>query len=169
MKTWSSFFLQVKTNPQSWSGTKEHGRKEHRRLWVQYKDVWWLPWPSIQQVWKYETSVFENGKRRKDILYGMTSLVPNECSAKRLMQLIRGHWGIENTGHCILDVTMNEDKSRCRKSNVPINMAVLRRLALNILQLGNKRVIPDAMAEYASSLDFIVQHALMPVSERRRK
>jgi predicted transposase YbfD/YdcC len=47
---------------------------------------------------------------------------------------IRGHWGIENHLHHILDVTFTEDASRIRRGNAPEMSASLRRMALNILQ-----------------------------------
>ena len=48
--------------------------------------------------------------------------------------LVRGHWGIENNLHWQLDVTFREDKSRARDKNAPQNLAILRKLALQILE-----------------------------------
>jgi len=45
---------------------------------------------------------------------------------------VRAHWGIENGLHWVLDVTMNEDGLRNRKDHGPENLALLRRLALNL-------------------------------------
>ena len=61
-------------------------------------------------------------------------LLSKHMSAKRLLQAVRSHWGIENRLHWILDVVFHEDASRSRKDNGPENLAILRRLALNILQ-----------------------------------
>jgi predicted transposase YbfD/YdcC len=55
-------------------------------------------------------------------------------SAKRLLQVVRGHWNIENQLHWVLDVVFDEDASRTRKDNAPENLAILRRLALNIVR-----------------------------------
>ena len=55
-------------------------------------------------------------------------------SAKKLAEAAREHWAIENSLHYVLDVTMNEDKSRIRKDNAPENLATLRRIALNIIK-----------------------------------
>lgn len=49
-----------------------------------------------------------------------------------LLRIAREHWGIENTLHWTLDVTLDEDQARSRKDHAPANLAVLRRLALNI-------------------------------------
>jgi predicted transposase YbfD/YdcC len=55
-------------------------------------------------------------------------------SARRLIAIVRSHWGIENQVHWILDVVLAEDANRARKDAAPENLAVLRRLALNLLR-----------------------------------
>lgn len=52
----------------------------------------------------------------------------------RLLAIVREHWGIENRLHWTLDVVMDEDANRTRKDNGPANLAILRRLALNVLR-----------------------------------
>jgi predicted transposase YbfD/YdcC len=47
---------------------------------------------------------------------------------------VRGHWGIENRLHWVLDFTRNEDQSRLRKGSGARNMAVVRHLALNLVR-----------------------------------
>jgi predicted transposase YbfD/YdcC len=55
-------------------------------------------------------------------------------SAKRLLEIVRSHWTVENQMHWVLDVVFAEDDNRARKDDAPENMAILRRLALNILR-----------------------------------
>lgn len=55
-------------------------------------------------------------------------------SAKKLLGVVRSHWSIENQMHWVLDVVFAEDANRARKDAAPENLAVLRRLALNILR-----------------------------------
>jgi predicted transposase YbfD/YdcC len=61
-------------------------------------------------------------------------LLSKYMSPKRLLQVTRDHWGIENRLHWVLDVNFAEDRNRARKDNAPENFAILRRLALNILR-----------------------------------
>lgn len=55
-------------------------------------------------------------------------------SPKRLLHVARSHWAIENQLHWVLDVHLGEDGNRARMDNAPENLAILRRLALNILR-----------------------------------
>jgi predicted transposase YbfD/YdcC len=61
-------------------------------------------------------------------------LLSKSMSARRLLQITRSHWTIENQLHWVLDVHFDEDGSRTRMDNAPENLAILRRLALNILR-----------------------------------
>jgi predicted transposase YbfD/YdcC len=61
-------------------------------------------------------------------------LLSKYISPKRLLYIVRSHWGIENQLHWVLDVHFAEDGNRARKDNAPENLAALRRLALNILR-----------------------------------
>ena len=54
--------------------------------------------------------------------------------AKNLARAVRGHWGIENGQHWVLDVVFKEDHSRARLDNAAENLALLRRLALNLIK-----------------------------------
>ena len=51
-----------------------------------------------------------------------------------LARAVRGHWGIENSLHWMLDVNFREDHSRVRMDNGPENFAIIRHLTLNVLK-----------------------------------
>ena len=61
-------------------------------------------------------------------------LLSKYIPAKRLLRIVRSHWGIENQLHWVLDVVFNEDRNRTRKDNAPENLAILRKLALNLVR-----------------------------------
>ena len=63
--------------------------------------------------------------------YYITSL---ESDAKKLLQVKRSHWEIENSVHWVLDIAFNEDHNRVHKDNGPENLAIIRKLALNLLK-----------------------------------
>jgi predicted transposase YbfD/YdcC len=73
-----------------------------------------------------------HGKRSETIVRYF--VLSTYMSAKRLLQVTRNHWSIENQLHWVLDVTFDEDACRVRKDNGPENLAILRGLALNILR-----------------------------------
>ena len=66
-------------------------------------------------------------------------LLSTPLSAKRFGGVARAHWGVENGLHWVLDVTMNEDHARNRKDHGPQNIALLRRLALNLARLEGSK------------------------------
>jgi predicted transposase YbfD/YdcC len=61
-------------------------------------------------------------------------LLSKYMSPKRFLHVTRSHWGVENRLHWVLDVHFAEDANRARMDNAPENLAILRRLALNILR-----------------------------------
>ena len=52
-------------------------------------------------------------------------LLSTPLSPERFNEVMRSHWGVENSLHWRLDVVMNEDQARSRVGNGPHNMAVL--------------------------------------------
>ncbi len=66
-------------------------------------------------------------------------LLSTALSAEHFGEVARAHWGIENGLHWVLDVTMNEDQARNRRDHGPENLALLRRLALNLAKLEGSK------------------------------
>ena len=54
--------------------------------------------------------------------------------AERAGQAVRGHWGIENRPHWVLDVTSGDGQSGLRKGLGARTMAVVRHFALNLVR-----------------------------------
>ena len=116
---------------------KGHGRIETRRCWA-ISDPDYISYVNDRQEWHRLTSMVMveserllDGKTTRQIRYYISSL-PNRAEA--LLAATRGHWGIENSVHWVLDIAFREDDSRVRKGNAPENLAVLRRMALNMLK-----------------------------------
>ena len=61
-------------------------------------------------------------------------LLSTPLSATRMLDVARTHWTIENQLHWVLDVAFDEDAARSRKDNAPQNLALLRKIALNLLR-----------------------------------
>jgi predicted transposase YbfD/YdcC len=59
-------------------------------------------------------------------------LMSQPYTPEQVLSIVRSHWGIENALHWTLDVVLDEDLARNRKDYAPQNLAILRRLALNI-------------------------------------
>src|SRR5689334_25303039 len=68
----------------------------------------------------------------------------------------RGHWGVENQVHYILDVSMHEDASRVRKS--PTILSILRSFALNILRFNKVSNVADALWRNAMNLNRVLAY-----------
>lgn len=71
-------------------------------------------------------------KRGRDKIVQRYFLLTQCYTPAHLLRIVREHWGIENVLHWTLDVVFDEDQARSRKDHAPANLAVLRRLALNI-------------------------------------
>lgn len=87
--------------------------------------------PGIKAVGRITTWRRADGASKQTVRYFLLS---RKLSAAQLLKVVRGHWSIENNLHWILDVVFGEDKNRSRLDHAPENLAVLRKLAINMLQ-----------------------------------
>lgn len=111
-----------------------HGRIETRTATVS-TDIGWLQerhaWPGLAAIGKvHRIRETATGTTAETAYYLLSAaLLPD-----RLNEVARSHWGIENQLHWRLDVVMNEDQDRTRLGHGPENLAVLRHMALNVIQ-----------------------------------
>ena len=109
-----------------------HGRIETRAAVVS-TDIDWLRerhgWPGLGAIGKVTATREVGGKRTRHTRFFLLSL-PLEPA--RFLEVTRSHWRIENSLHWVLDVIMNEDQARNRTGNGAENLALLRRMALNL-------------------------------------
>lgn len=113
---------------------KGHGRIETRTLMVSTELNDYLNWPGVAQVFRLERTRWHaryRGKTRQ-VIYGLTSLSPQQASPEKLLALIRRYWGIENGLHYRRDVTLREDATRLTVGNSGQNMAVLNNLVISL-------------------------------------
>jgi predicted transposase YbfD/YdcC len=107
---------------------RAHDRSESRTALV--VPAQGMGFPGLAAVARVETRRKMHGAPEAVIVrwYLLSTLLP----AERMLQVARTHWTIENQLHWVLDVAFEEDRARSRKDNAPQNLALLRKLALNI-------------------------------------
>ena len=114
-----------------------HGdRVEVRRLWASEELVGYSDWPHPAQVCRMERIVHHQGLTRRELAYAVTSLQPKQADPARLLELWRGHWGVENRVFRIRDATVDEDRCQVRTSSSPRIIAGLRHLIIQPLENG---------------------------------
>jgi predicted transposase YbfD/YdcC len=112
---------------------KGHGRIEKRTLRTTTILTKQQEWAGLKQGFEIVRERTEKGKTTVEVVHGITSLSPERADARRLLELTRGHWGIENGLHYRRDVTMGEDASRIRAGVAPQVMAALRNSIIHVL------------------------------------
>ncbi len=114
---------------------KGHGRVEQRYYYhaplADSLQPFVKQWQGLATIGQAISITWRDGKEVSDVRYYISSL---SLGVKRFAQAVRGHWGIENSLHWVLDVTMHEDQSRIRKDHGPENFALLRRLAVSLVK-----------------------------------
>jgi predicted transposase YbfD/YdcC len=107
-----------------------HDRREARTARVVPAEG--IDFPGIAAVARVETRRQPAGQPQSVIVRWF--LLSTNLSATRMLEVARTHWGIENQLHWVLDVDFDEDAARSRKDNAPQNLALIRKLALNLLR-----------------------------------
>jgi predicted transposase YbfD/YdcC len=113
---------------------KSHGRIETRTVTV-VGDIDWLKerhaWTGLASIVMVECCREVAGKSQRESRFYITSL---PASAERIGLAIRGHWGIENGLHWVMDMVFRDDECRIRKDNAPANFATIKHMASNLLR-----------------------------------
>jgi predicted transposase YbfD/YdcC len=112
---------------------KDHGRIEIRRTALS-SAIDWLEakpdWAGLQAVGRVESIRIIGDQTSTEYRYFLCSLT----DPSRFAAAVRGHWGIENQQHWVLDVQFGEDACRTRRDHSAENLALIRRVALNVLR-----------------------------------
>ena len=138
-----------------------HGRLVRRRVFVSpaARDLEPLRgWPDLGAVLAVETirGVSGTGKVEAETRYFLTSCGDDPAV---LVRAIRRHWSIENALHWVLDVTFREDDSRVRDRTAARNLALLRRIALNLVarDRGSRTSLRGRRKKAAWNDDYMLQ------------
>ena len=123
--------------PAHMSTSVGHGRVEERvcrtvdvRSWLTERHPDWAGLTSIAEVTATRTDK-KTGEISTETRYYISSLPPDPVV---IATACRSHWSIENNLHWQLDVTFREDACRTRKDHAPLNFAIIRHAALNMLK-----------------------------------
>ena len=127
---------------------KGHGRIEERQVTVSHEADWLdggrrfpgeLRLPGVVTIVKVRSRTELKDRCRTDTRYYISSAFLTAATAA---EAVRGHWGIENKLHWVLDVVFNEDQARLRTGHGAKNMAVVRHFAINLVRaITDKRSI----------------------------
>ena len=127
-----------------------HGdRQERRRLQASSALNDYLDWPYLGQVCCVERTRSRKGIKSAETAYAITSLTPEKADAKRLLEMWRGHWRIENRVHWVRDVTFDEDRSQVRTGAAPQVMAALRNLVIGLVRQTGAANVAAALRHYS--------------------
>lgn len=132
---------------------KGHGRIEERRYYYSTG----IKWMDGRKQWEKMTGI---GMVIRKVQIGEKETVERQYhfgSVERVKDYadsVRMHWGVEST-HWSLDVTFREDANRTRTGKAPENLALLRRLALNVVKKDQDRYAKRSLKakRFTASLD----------------
>jgi predicted transposase YbfD/YdcC len=114
---------------------QKHGRQERRLYTVlevpdDFAEL--AQWKGLKSlVMVAREYVDAKGEPHTGVRYYISSL---PAQVKRIAAAVRGHWGIENSMHWVLDVAFREDRNRARADHAQANLGILRRTALSLLK-----------------------------------
>ena len=124
---------------------KGHGRIEQRAVTVA-REVDWLcgdrrfpgelRLPAVESIVRVKSRTELADRCRFQTRYYISSA---PLTAQRAALAVRGHWGIENSLHWVLDVVFKDDLSRLRKGHGAKNMAIVRHFAINLVRTANDK------------------------------
>ncbi len=138
---------------------KGHGRVEERDYYLaKLPDDFPLKkqWPGIKAIgMAINMTTDKDGNERGDVRF---FIVSRYMSGSRFAQAVRGHWGIENSLHWVLDVTFDEDQSRARERSLADNLSWLRRFGISLLKQHPSKHSIKGKSEIAGwNNDFLLQ------------
>jgi predicted transposase YbfD/YdcC len=136
----------------------DHGRIETRSIWTTCALNGYLNFPHVGQAFAIDK---KTGKSSRDIAYGITSRSAAQADARRLLEINRGHWTIENSCHYILDWNYDEDRCRIRTGHGPENITRLRRFAIGVIKSKGVRSVAQTMRQLNKNTRLVFDYLRM--------
>jgi hypothetical protein len=136
---------------------KYQGRVIVRELWRNSQIAGWMDWHSLQEVWLVRQEHLEpDGKRTVEMRYFLSSLPPRRLNSEEVLDVVRGHWSVENQAFWRLDMQFDEDARRFAGVGEALpNVGLLRVLAFNTLMLLRQRSLRLLRPARESLVEFI--------------
>lgn len=150
------FFTDPQTDAGEWeeeeTWDKGHGRLEHRRIRTTtlLNPLFGRDWAGIGQSFQIRRRATHPLKCTQQVVYGITSLTPEQAGPARLLELLRTHWHIENRSHYRRDVTLGEDASQVRTQGAPLALAALNGALLALMDWLQVSNVPAQMRRFCA-------------------
>jgi len=141
----------------------DRGRIETRSIWTTTALNGYLHFPHVAQAFAVERLVIDKktGKSSREMAYGITSRPPAQADARRLLEINRGQWTIENSCHYILDWNYDEDRCRIRTGYGPENITRLRRFAIGLIKSKGVRSVAQKMRQLNKNTRLVFDYLRM--------
>lgn len=141
-----------------------HGRNEVRTTYMlpgnmlsaEVQKKWFgIPYGCLVKQVTERTVIGTHGKEDETSVqtrYFLSSLSSEDPDVLRhLQRAVRGHWGIENKLHHVLDVDFGQDAMQAKNNNYIFNVTQITKLALAIIELVRRRGIKEgSMSRYTT-------------------
>lgn len=137
---------------------KGHGRREYRRLTVSSLLAGYSDWPYLAQAFQVVRITWEGQTVSREERYGITSAPASILAAERLLEVVRGHWRIENGLHYRRDVTLGEDASQVRMGQAPHVLATLNNAVCGLAAQAGITNLAALQRAMATTLDRMLFH-----------
>lgn len=113
---------------------KAHGRLE-TRTYSLLNSIQLLPsgehWPKLQSIGRVQRICEIGTKKSEETRYYISS---KNFEVQDFSDAVRGHWGIENSLHWVMDIVFRDDECRAREKNASANFVTLKHITLNMLK-----------------------------------
>ena len=150
--------------------TLAHGRIEQRCIWTSTTLNDYLDFPRVGQVFVIERPTIEKttGETSTETVYGLTSHTPHSANAAAVLAFNRGHWGVENGCHYILDWNWDEDRCTIRTGHGPENITALRRFAIGVIRSKSRDTVAATIQRLARNVRLVFDYLRMTGNTRYR-